>query len=84
VALHVCCIHPSETVVLVGGQRGLIYQADLYRQREEANAENIEELNWEPVGQDSIMGSKSGGGVEGVALPGAKSGQTGKLFQGHR
>ncbi|RKP22279.1 hypothetical protein SYNPS1DRAFT_32144, partial [Syncephalis pseudoplumigaleata] len=85
VALHACHVHPSETVVLVGGHQGLIYQADLYRRREEAEGEAVDGPggSWEPAGQESITGSGSGGGVEGVALPGARGGQAGKLFQGH-
>jgi pre-rRNA-processing protein IPI3 len=80
VALSACCIHPCETMLFVGGRDGIVYQADLYRRRQtdEADGKGLLEV----AGASSTMGSSAA--VEGVALPSAKDGQSGKLFSGHR
>ncbi|RKP05864.1 WD40-repeat-containing domain protein [Thamnocephalis sphaerospora] len=75
VALSACRMHPNETTLFVGGRDGIVYQADLYRRRDAAGH------LLETAGQASAAGSSAA--VEGVALPGARTGQPGKLFRGH-
>ncbi|KAI9598981.1 quinon protein alcohol dehydrogenase-like superfamily [Syncephalis fuscata] len=47
------------------------------RQQQQQQAPQL----WEAAGQNSMM--SNGSGVEGVALPGARGGQSGKIFNGH-